>query len=127
MSDTSQWQEVSLENQHVWDRKSPIKGEMLEAQSNVGPNSSMMYRIKTTDGVYGVWGSTVLDNKLENVPNGAEVRIEPQGLVKSEKSGRSYQDYKVFFRDSPMKEVTDEELEMPPEWLQEEQDEEKAK
>lgn len=123
-----EWKEISLDETAVWDRKEPIEGELISVKDNVGPNSAMMYTLKTKDGTVSIWGSTVLDNKFEHVPVGVIVRIEPQGLVKSEASGRSYQDYKVFFKDTKTEkdeqsgyfegeeETTDE---MPPDFLSE--------
>lgn len=121
--DEPQWQEAGLANKDIWDRKAPIEGELLRAKENTGPNESMLYEIKTKDGIVSVWGSTVLDTKLEGVPVGCEVRIEPQGLTKSPKTGREYLDFKVFFKDTPFKEVTEggediTGLEMPPDFLQ---------
>ena len=113
-SEASDWREVSLENTATWDRKDPIEGELMAVKPNTGPHESMLYMLKTKDGEVSVWGSTVLDNKLEHVPIGVRVKIEPQGLTKSPKSGREYQDFRVFFKDLPFKEVdsdvTDEDI-----------------
>lgn len=99
------WKEVSLESSDIWDRKEPIQGKLKAVKTDVGPNASKMYIITTDKGDISVWGSTVLDNKFEYVPNGVEVRIEPQGEVTSEKSGRKYQDFKVFFKEPQFEEV----------------------
>lgn len=116
-----EWKEVTPNN--VWDRKAPIQGELVKVQSDVPPNGSMMYTLKTKDGNVGVWGSTVIDTKMESVPQGVMVRIEPLGLTKSPKSGREYQDFRVFFKDVPFKEVQQSDVDdifnnIPPDFLQ---------
>lgn len=118
-----EWKEAG-QGHPVWDRKLPIEGELLRAKEGVGPNESMLYEVKTEkDGIIAVWGSTVLDARLSDVPIGSTVRIEPQGLTKSPKTSREYMDFKVLYKDTPFKEVFDgaEEIsdtEMPPEFLQ---------
>lgn len=92
-----EWKEVSVSDNEVWDEQSPIEGELLKIKSNVGPNESMMYTIKTKDGSVNVWGTTVLDTKFEDLTEGTMVRIEPLGKVKSPSSGRSYKDFKVLY------------------------------
>lgn len=101
------WTEIVAEtNDEVWDRKSPIEGKLVDIKSDVGPNESMLYVLSTKEGKISVWGSTVLDTKFSNIENGSLVRIEPQGKVKSEKTGREYQDFKVF-SDTPKLEEVD--------------------
>jgi hypothetical protein len=107
MSDTKSWQEVTMENSETWDRKESIEGKLVKVQESVGPNESMLYTLKTDKGMIGVWGSTVLDTKFEGISNGSMVKIEPQGKVKSEKTGREYQDFKVFVKPPEFEEVTD--------------------
>jgi hypothetical protein len=109
------WAEITAEtNDEVWDRKAPIEGTLVDIKSDIGPNESMLYVLKTKDGKVSLWGSTVLDTKFEGIANGSQVRIEPQGKVKSEKTGREYQDFKVFVKPPKFKEVQPkDEPEMP--------------
>lgn len=101
------WKEIVAEtNDMVWDRKAPIEGKLVDIKRDIGPNESMMYTLSTKDGKVSLWGSTVLDTKFANIENGSLVRIEPQGKVKSEKTGREYQDFKVF-SDTPKLEEVD--------------------
>jgi len=82
----------------VWDRENPIEGELIRAQENVGPNASWLYTLLTEKGEIGVWGSTVLDSRLQELSVGDQVRIEPLGKVKSPKTGREYMDYLVQYK-----------------------------
>src|SRR3990167_423589 len=67
-------------------------------QTNVGPNNSNMYDLETKNGVIGVWGNAVLNTRMMNIQPGEEVKIVYGGLLKSEKSGRSYHSFNVFYR-----------------------------
>jgi len=87
----------------TWDRKEPIQGVYVNLKTDVGPNNSNMYTLKTKDGEIEVWGSTVLDSKFERVQRGAEVRIECLGEV----PGKKYIDYSLQYREVPMQEVVD--------------------
>lgn len=107
---SNQWKEASVSSDEVWDRKKPLEGVLKQIKSNVGPNESMMYMIETKDALVGVWGSTVIDTKMQEVPVGSEIRIEPLGETKSPKTQRTYMDFKVLYRDPPMKEAVGEDI-----------------
>ena len=100
----TEWITVGDSNSTTWDRKEPVQGVFVNMQTDVGPNKSNMYTLKTKDGEVDVWGSTVLDSKFEQVPRGAEVRIEFLGMAEG-KSGKEYADYKFQYREVPMQEV----------------------
>jgi hypothetical protein len=102
----SKWIELSggSDSNATWDRQDPIQGVYVSKKTDVGPNNSNMYNLKTSDGEVGVWGSTVIDSKFEQIPLGAEVRIEPLGMAKS-KMGKEYADFKFQYREVPMQEV----------------------
>jgi hypothetical protein len=71
-----------------------ITGEYVASQSNVGPNNSMVYTLRTEDGDKSVWGSTVLDTRMERVRVGDTVRITFVGL--SQKAGKFGKPFKVW-------------------------------
>ena len=96
MSD-KKWLEVTGAPENVWDRSAPIEGELINVRDNVGPNSSMLYVVLTTEGEVAVWGSTALDGKLAELHLHDQVRIEPLGKKKSPKTGREYWDFKVSY------------------------------
>lgn len=102
----TEWITVGDSNSTTWDRKEPVQGVFVNMRTDVGPYKSNMYTLKTKDGEVDVWGSTVLDSKFEQVPRGAEVRIEFLGLAEG-KSGEEYADYKFQYREVPFKDVVD--------------------
>lgn len=100
----SEWQEVNTSTDETWDGKGSIEGLYTSKKTGVGPNSSNMYILKVKDKVTGVWGSTVLDSKFETIPLNVLVKIESAGMAES-KGGKSYKDYRVFFKGAPYQEV----------------------
>lgn len=87
----------------VWGSKDePLKpgdqivGEYIGTQKDVGPNNSKMHSLRTPDGDRAVWGSTVLDGRMEQVKLGDIVRITFTGLsAKLGKFGKPFKEYKV--------------------------------
>lgn len=82
----------------AWDREASVTGKLVNKQSNVGPNGSMLYTVETEKGKIAIWGSTVLDTKFSAIPTNSLVRVEPLGKQKSPKTGREYQDFKVSYQ-----------------------------
>ena len=105
MKEDNSWTEVTAESGETWDRQAPITGKLVGVKTNIGPNESNLYSLQTDKGVVGVWGSTVLDTKFAGIQNGSMVKIEPMGKQKSEKTGRTYQDFRVFVKPSEFAEV----------------------
>ncbi len=91
-----------LEQSPVWDfaKKPDLEGLLASKKEAVGPNQSMFYNIELPDhSVFGVWGNTVLDDRLAGVQPGQEIKISYKGMVKNEKSGRDYKSFDVFVSD----------------------------
>ena len=77
-----------------------IEGKLLDVTTDVGPNHSTLYTIKTSTGAISVWGSTVLDVRMKNLTVGEDVKIEYLGTEKSAKvKGREYHVYEVYHDD----------------------------
>lgn len=92
----SEW--IELQDSGVtWDEKEPIQGELTHVKENVGPNKSKMYMLKTKDGDVGVWGSTVLDSKFDQIPKHSEVKLEFLGKEDG-KGGKQYKNYRVMYK-----------------------------
>lgn len=90
-------EEVNAQSSKTWDQTDPIIGNYIGFKTNIGPNASNMYNVRTDDGeITGVWGSTVLDSKMEQVPIGSRVKITYLGLEDNPKSGRSFKNYSVL-------------------------------
>lgn len=104
MSD--EWIEIN-ESSDAWDEKEAVQGIYKSSKMNVGPNKSNMYMLETTDGLKGVWGSTVLNTKFEQIPVGAEVRVEYLGKAKG-KTGTEYKNYKVQYKNTATSTVASE-------------------
>lgn len=104
----SEWHEVSGGVGEYWDRKEPIEGVYVEKREDSGQYHTMLYVLRTEKGNVGVNGTSVIDSKFAQLVIGQEVRIEPLGETKSEKTGRTYQDFKVLAREMPMKPVGEE-------------------
>jgi hypothetical protein len=100
------WKKIEPNQTATWNGKEDgewklSKGDELVGtyetkQQNIGPNDSILYEIKTDDGMVAVWGSTVLDTRLKNIEPGERVKIIYKGKEKSERTGREYHDYEIY-------------------------------
>ncbi len=75
-----------------------IIGTYIGKKENVGLNNSNVYLTKedNNEDATSVWGSSVLDNKFEEIPLNSRVKIEFLGRVKG-KSPQPYKDFKVLY------------------------------
>jgi|TARA_R100000789_G_C3004039_1_gene149608 hypothetical protein len=72
-----------------------VEGVLVNRKKEVGPNKSMLYHLKQKDdNIISVWGSTVLDNRLELVPDGSYIRITFKGIEQN-KIGQPVKIFKV--------------------------------
>ena len=69
-----------------------VEGKVVRKETNVGVNKSNLYHLETTDGQISVWGSTVLDNRMEYVQAGENIRITYKGTQQNKRG----QDTKIF-------------------------------
>jgi len=96
------WNEVKSESDFppVWDfeHEDTIEGKYAGKRSGVGKYQKNVYQIETKDGVYDVWGSTVLDRKMGEVEIGQLVKIIYAGKAKGK--GGEYHDYSVMYDDA---------------------------
>lgn len=82
-------------NPTIWkpeEKGDNIVGELVSKNKNVGVNLSNTYHIKTKEGVMMVWGSTILDQRLEFTELGNIVRITFEGMTENKRG----QDVKLF-------------------------------
>jgi hypothetical protein len=85
-----------------------IQGIYLVKEEGVGENNSNIYTLETKDGeTVSIWGSTVLDGKFRQVKPGQEVLITYLGKEKNPKTGRTYHNFDLKYRDTPFKNVED--------------------
>ena len=57
-----------------------ITGTFVNADSNVGPNNSTMYHLEVEGKPVGIWGCTILDQRMVAVKPGDKLRITYKGL-----------------------------------------------
>lgn len=57
-----------------------ITGVFVKSESEVGANKSMLYHLEVDKKPVGVWGSTVLDQRMTAVKPGNLIRITYKGL-----------------------------------------------
>ena len=72
-----------------------IEGKLLRIDEEVGENKSMLYTLETEDSARGVWGSTVLDEKMKIFEVGNYVKIVFLGRKKGGKKD-NYKDFDVY-------------------------------
>ncbi len=103
---SSDWREANATNDATFDpeKDKVIEGKYVSSKAGVGPNKSMIYTIDTGLVKMGVWGSTVLDSKFEEISQGSMVKIEYLGKAEG-KSGKEYKDFKVLYKEAPMTEA----------------------
>lgn len=111
-----EWQEVGSEYSvtvrwteepnNKWEKENTeylgdtIQGIFENKMTNIGQNSSNLYKIKTEEhGMLNFWGSTVLDDKLSKVMNGFEIKVSYLGEQTPKSGGKAYKTFNVFFRE----------------------------
>jgi len=57
-----------------------IEGFLVSKKSDVGPNNAKLYGLQTVDGIKNVWGSTILDSRMDFVDIGEKIKITFKGL-----------------------------------------------
>lgn len=88
---------------NVWkpeEEEAKIEGVLLHKEDAIGELSAR-YKLENSDGIYLVWGSAVLDDRMSCVSVGEKVRITYKGKSKNKRG----QDVKIFkvekYRDDP--------------------------
>jgi hypothetical protein len=74
-----------------------IEGEYLAKQSDVGSHKSNVYVLEVEGERVGVWGSTVIDARMDEVAIGAMVGFEYLGMRKGKNA--DYKDFMVAVAD----------------------------
>ena len=100
MNNNDGWTEVgSGPKYEMWDENADktFTGKYLEVRNNVGKNKSNIYVLEIENGEKrGVWGSTVLDGKFENIELNSLVRINYLGKLAGKDARGSYKNYQVL-------------------------------
>jgi len=69
-----------------------IEGILVNKKSAVNENESNQYFIENKDGIFLVWGSTIIDSRMKFIEVGSLVRITYKETTKNKKN----QDLKIF-------------------------------
>jgi len=85
-----------------------IEGILVGIESEIGVNKSTIYSIETAPGQFtGVWGSTILDQRMSLVKVGSKIRITYKGLSEKKPGKNPAKIFKVEVD-------VEEETELPP-------------
>jgi len=90
-----EWEDVKPNNENVWSYNNPeefIDGVLIAKKSNIGPNNSNTYHLENKEGIFMVWGTTILDDRMLAIKIGERVKIIYKGTEKNQKG----QDTKLF-------------------------------
>lgn len=96
----SEWQKVGgIVDMWNPETTKEVQGKYVNREDNIGRNNASKYVLETPDGKQiGVWGSTVINNRMSSVNIGDEVKISYLGKEKNPKSGFSFKNFDVFVR-----------------------------
>ena len=103
------WKKVEIGN--MWSYKEAkigdeIIGVYIGKKENVGDNNSNVYTLDCNGEIKDVWGSTVLDIRMQHIKIGEEVKIVYLGQLESEKrKGKSYHNFDIFHREILLEKV----------------------
>lgn len=83
-----------------------VEGVYVERRDNVGMNASTIFVLKSKEhGLLNVWTTTLLEDLMNKVPVGSEVRISYGGRREAKTSGRTFDYFEVEAREVPMEKV----------------------
>lgn len=94
----SYWPKKSAERK-IGDSIVGVYKERREATMKDG-SVSVLYMLETEKGLVGVNASTTITRAMEQIPTGSAVKIVFNGKATSQKTGRQYNDFKVYVDDS---------------------------
>lgn len=114
MSESQDWSKVDT-NQPMHDFlvNPSAQGTLVEVKRDIGPNLAKIYVLKQEDGTeIGVWGGTIIDDKMSRIPVGNMVKIDFLGVDKTKDGKRTFKNFDVFTKAAPMVRVESESVEL---------------
>jgi hypothetical protein len=94
-----EWVEVGGggdEQAHDFDLEPTLNGVYVEKREGVGSNNSNIYVIENKQNIrVGMWGSTVIDDRMKKIDIGTEIKVEYIGKKKSA-NNRYVKQFRVF-------------------------------
>ena len=103
------FKEVTNAGMGYWPKKATerkegdeITGVYTRKDTRVAPDGSqsVLYVLKTKDGMIGVNSSAMIARAMEQIPEGSTVKIVYNGKARSAKTGREYNDFRVYMDDA---------------------------
>jgi len=88
--------EVNTESWIPKEEGDSIVGVLLKTEENVGANNSMLYNLESDGKPVSVWGSTVLDQKMQIIKPGDLIKIEFTGLGEAKGGKNAPKLFKVY-------------------------------
>ena len=113
LSKTVCWEKDSVKENQVY-LGDVITGVYKKLKTDVGANSSNVYEIENESGLFSVWGTTVLDAQMEEVPLGSEVQITHLGKKIAKDGKTQFRGFEVKYRPAPMKTAGQGSTALPP-------------
>lgn len=92
------WPKKAAERK-VGDEVTGVYRKRMERKNPDG-SDSVLYLVETSDGMVGVNSSATIARALEQIPYDTTIKIVFNGQAKSQKTGRTYNDFKVYMDDS---------------------------
>lgn len=92
------WPKKAAERK-VGDEVTGIYRKRMERKNPDG-SDSILYLVETDEGMVGVNSSATIARALEQIPYDTTIKIVYNGQAKSQKTGRTYNDFKVYMDDS---------------------------
>ena len=71
-------------------------GKYVGKKENIGVYENNVYEIETDDGLYGIWGSAVLDDRFSEVEEGEMVKVVFLGNAVKKSGSGTYRNYAVY-------------------------------
>ena len=93
---TDNWEKLEVAPTWDFEENPEMVGTYITTEEKVGPNESKVHTFGVDSSIMGVWGNTVLDDRLKQVQPGDKVKIIYAGMEKSEKTGREYKNFEVY-------------------------------
>jgi|TARA_Y100000310_G_scaffold248870_1_gene254865 hypothetical protein len=89
------YEEINPEDWKYENDEDFIEGIVVNKQEDVGINNSKLYSIETQEGVKNVWGSAILDSRMNLVKLGDMVKITYKGLAEAKQGKKPAKIFKV--------------------------------
>ena len=81
-------------------------------RKNPDGSDSVLYVLETKEGKVGVNSSATIARAMEQIPEDTTVKIVYNGKARSQKTGREYNDFKVYMDDSAQAPAEDDEADL---------------